>query len=66
MAIKDIRGSHAQASATINGTATLSSTSFVNTGQVSLTNLGSGGTTVTGIPWRLRAARTFSMPLSTR
>jgi uncharacterized protein (TIGR03437 family) len=33
---------------TINGTATLSSTSFVNTGQVSLTNLGSGGATVTG------------------
>jgi hypothetical protein len=33
---------------TVTGTATLSSTSFVNTGQVTLTNLGSGGATVTG------------------
>jgi uncharacterized protein (TIGR03437 family) len=31
-----------------NGTAILSGTSFVNTGQVTLTNLGSGGATVTG------------------
>ena len=33
---------------TVNGTATLSGTAFVNTGQATLTNLGSGGATVTG------------------
>jgi len=33
---------------TVNGTATLSGSAFVNTGQATLTNLGSGGATVTG------------------